>query len=111
MVDENLRTDTSWIRRLTITLDNAKEMLDSLLMDGELYYSQADLRSKFNKQKFFSPEFYPISLYYLGMTTLKDNYKMVLPNLTTKSVCKAYVAYIAGNKACKIFKEKSNNRL
>ena len=50
MVDENLRTDTSWIRRLTITLDNAKEMLDSLLMDGELYYSQADLRSKFNKQ-------------------------------------------------------------
>lgn len=88
MVDENLRTDTSWIRRLTITLDNAKEMLDSLLMDGELYYSQADLRSKFNKQKFFSPEFYPISLYYLGMTTLKDNYKMALPNLTTKSVCK-----------------------
>ena len=24
---------------------------------------------------------------------------------------KAYVAYIAGNKACKIFEEKSNNRL
>lgn len=90
MVDENLRTDTSWIRRLTITLDNAKEMLDSLLMDGELYYSQADLRSKFNKQKFFSPEFYPISLYYLGMTTLKDNYKMALPNLTTKSVYMSY---------------------
>lgn len=90
MVDENLRTDTSWIRRLTITLDNAKEMLDNLLMDGELYYSQADLRSKFNKQKFFSPEFYPISLYYLGMTTLKDNYKMALPNLTTKSVYMSY---------------------
>ena len=90
MVDENLRTDTSWIRRLTITLDNAKEMLDSLLIDGELYYSQADLRSKFNKQKFFSPEFYPISLYYLGMTTLKDNYKMALPNLTTKSVYMSY---------------------
>lgn len=90
MVDENLRTDTSWIRRLTITLDNAKEMLDALLLDGELFYSQADLRSKFNKTKFFSPEFYPISLYYLGMTTLKDNFKMVLPNLTTKSVYMSY---------------------
>ena len=90
MVDENLRTDTSWIRRLTITQENAKEMLDALLMDGELFYSQADLRSKFNKQKFFSPEFYPISLYYLGMTTLKDNFKMVLPNLTTKSVYMSY---------------------
>lgn len=90
MVDENLRTDTSWIRRLTITLDNAKEMLDALLLDGELFYSQADLRSKFNKKKFFSPEFYPISLYYLGMTTLKDNFKMVLPNLTTKNVYMSY---------------------
>ncbi len=90
MVDENLRTDTSWIKRLTITLDNAKEMLDALLMDGELFYSQADLRSKFNKNKFFSPEFYPISLYYLGITTLKDNFKMVLPNLTMKSVYMSY---------------------
>ena len=26
MVDENLRTDVNWIRRLTITLENAKEM-------------------------------------------------------------------------------------
>lgn len=90
MVDENLRTDTSWIKRLAITLDNVKEMLDALLMDGELFYSQADLRSKFNKNKFFSPEFYPISLYYLGITTLKDNFKMVLPNLTMKSVYMSY---------------------
>ncbi|EJX06558.1 hypothetical protein EVA_05336 [gut metagenome] len=52
MVDENLRTDVNWIRRLTITLENAKEMLDALLVDGELIYSQPDLRSKFNKHKF-----------------------------------------------------------
>ena len=90
MVDENLRTDVNWIRRLTITLKNAKEMLDALVIDGELIYSQPDLRSKFNKQKFFDPEFYPVSLYYLGMTTLKNQFKMVLPNLTAHSIYMNY---------------------
>lgn len=90
MVDENLRTDVNWIRRLTITLENAKEMLDALVIDGELIYSQPDLRSKFNKQKFFDPDFYPVSLYYLDMTTLKDNYVMVLPNLTAQSIYMNY---------------------
>lgn len=90
LVDENLRTDVSWIRRLTISLENAKEMLDTLLIDGEMIYSQSDFRSKFNKQRFFSPEFYPISLFYLGMTTLMDHFTMTLPNLTTRSI---YVGY------------------
>lgn len=90
MVDENLRTDVSWIRRLTLSLENAKAMLDTLLIDGEMLYSQPDFKSKFNKKKFFSPDFYPISLFYLGMTTLKDSYTMVLPNQTIRSI---YVDY------------------
>lgn len=90
MVDENLRTDVNWIRRLTITLQNAKEMLDALVIEGELIYSQPELRSKFNKQKFFNPQFYPVSLYYLGITTLKNQFKMVLPNLTTRSIYMNY---------------------
>ena len=90
LVDENLRTDIGWLKRLTITLENVQEMLDALLIDDELLYSQADLRSKFNKRKFFEKQFYPVSLYYLGMTTLKSNYKMCLPNLTMRSI---YVDY------------------
>lgn len=90
MVDENLRTDIGWIRRLTITLENAKEMLDALVIDDELIYSLPDLRSKFNKKKFFEKQFYPISLYYLGMTTLKNKFKMQLPNLTMRSVYMDY---------------------
>lgn len=90
MVDENLRTDIGWIRRLTITQENAKEMLDSLVIDDELIYSLPDLRSKFNKKKFFEKQFYPISLYYLGMTTLKNQFKMVLPNLTMRSIYMNY---------------------
>lgn len=90
MIDENLRTDIGWIRRLTQTLENAQEMLDALLMDDELIYSVPDLRSKFNKKKFFEKQFYPISLYYLGMTTLKNSFKMSLPNLTMRSIFMDY---------------------
>ena len=90
LVDENLRTDVNWIRRLTLSLDNAKVMLDTLVIDNELPYNVADLSSKFNKRKFFDKEFYPVSLFYLGMTTLKDNYVTTLPNMTMRSVYMDY---------------------
>lgn len=90
MIDENLRTDIGWIRRLTRTLENAQEMLNALLVDDELIYSVPDLRSKFNKKKFFEKQFYPVSLYYLGMTTLRDAYVMSLPNLTMRSIFMDY---------------------
>ncbi|MDR0939096.1 MAG: ATP-binding protein [Mediterranea sp.] len=90
MIDENLRTDIGWIRRLTVTQDNAREMLDTLLVDNELPYSASDLRSKFNKRKFFDKRFYPVSLYYLGMTTLESAYRMRLPNLTMRSIYMDY---------------------
>lgn len=90
LVDENLRTDINWIRRLTLSLDNAKKMLDALVIDDELPYNVADLSSKFNKRKFFNKEFYPVSLFYLGMTTLKDNYVTTLPNMTMRSVYMDY---------------------
>lgn len=90
MVDENLRTDINWIRRLTLSLDNAKQMLDTLVIDDELSYNVSDLSSKFNKKKFFDKEFYPISLFFLGMTTLKNNYRMALPNMTMRSVYMDY---------------------
>ena len=90
MIDENLRTDIGWLRRLTQTQENAREMLDALIIDNELIYSQSDLRSKFNKRKFFDKRFYPVSLYYLGMTTLVDAYTMRLPNLTMRSIYMDY---------------------
>lgn len=90
LIDENLRTDINWIRRLTLTLNNAKEMLDALVIDDELSYNVTDLSSKFNKKKFFEKEFYPVSLFYLGMTTLKNAYRMVLPNMTMRSIYMDY---------------------
>ena len=90
MIDENLRTDIGWLRRLTLSLENSKAMLDALVIDNELYYNVADLSSKFNKQKFFDKNFYPVNLFYLGMTTLFNDYRMMLPNLTMRSIYMDY---------------------
>ena len=90
LIDENLRTDINWIRRLTLSQSNAKEMLDALVIDDGLPYNITDLSSKFNKKKFFEKEFYPVSLFYLGMTTLKSTYRMVLPNMTMRSIYMDY---------------------
>ena len=90
MIDENLRTDIGWLRRLTLSLENSKAMLDALVIDNGLYYNVADLSCKFNKQKFFDKNFYPVSLFYLGMTTLQNNFRMALPNLTMRSIYMDY---------------------
>ncbi|MCB9018137.1 MAG: AAA family ATPase [Prevotellaceae bacterium] len=90
LIDYNLRTDVNWIRRLTLTLDNAKEMLDKLLIDGELSFLSKSLASKFNKRKFFNKDYYPASLFYLGMVSIKDAYNMALPNLTMKNIYMDY---------------------
>ena len=90
MIDENLRTDIGWLRRLTLSLENSKAMLDALVIDNGLYYNVADLSSKFNKQKFFVKNFFPVSLFYLGMTTLFNDYRMMLPNLTMRSIYMDY---------------------
>ena len=90
MIDENLRTDIGWLRRLTLSLENSKAMLDALVIDNGLDYNVADLSSKFNKQKFFDKNFYPVSLFYLGMTTLFNDYRMMLPNLTMRSIYMDY---------------------
>lgn len=100
LVDENLRTDINWIRRLTLTQENAKAMLDELLVDNEMIYSENLLSSKFNKQRFFDKRFYPVSLYYLGMTTLKNEFLMCLPNLTMKSIFMDYYNDINGIADC-----------
>lgn len=90
LIDENLRTDIKWFRRLAMTQENMENIFDSLLNDTGLSYNEDDLSSKFNKRKFFDSTFYPVSLYYLGMTTLKTNYRMILPNLTVRSIFMDY---------------------
>ena len=86
LIDENLRTDLGWIKRLTLGEERAKDMLHQLVYEGTLGYTREMLKSKFTREQFFKKEFYPISLYYLGMTTLADNFDMVLPNNTMRTI-------------------------
>ena len=80
LVDENLRTDIGWLRRLTITLENAQEMLDALVIGKEVFYSPAALRRTFNGRKACNEKYYPNILYYFGIVTFAGHYTMHLPN-------------------------------
>ncbi|MFH0925736.1 MAG: AAA family ATPase, partial [bacterium] len=76
VIDDNLRTDLGWIKRLTQKEENTREMLEKLTFEKELSYDVKVIRSKFNMNQFFDKDFYPLSLFYLGMLTFKDRFKM-----------------------------------
>ena len=91
LVDENLRTDVNWIRRLLQGNESAKEILGEILHnDKSILYDNELLKSKFNKTALFDRNFYPITFFYLGMTTLVDNFDMQLPNLMMKAIFAGY---------------------
>lgn len=90
LIDENLRTDIKWFRRLAMTQENIENIFDSLLNGDGLIYCEEDLTARFNRRRFFDPTFYRVSLFYLGMTTLESSFRMVLPNLTVRSIFMDY---------------------
>ncbi|MFH0924140.1 MAG: AAA family ATPase [bacterium] len=90
IIDDNLRVDLNWIRRLTQKEENAREMLETLLFEKELPYDSKMITSKFNMNHFFEKDFYPLSLFYLGMLTFKNEFRMQFPNLTMKQIFTEY---------------------
>ena len=44
------------------------------------------LSSKFGRAKFFSEEFFPYALYYLGLMTFQGRFRFNIPNLTIKNM-------------------------
>jgi hypothetical protein len=48
------------------------------------------LGSKFNMRQFFEKPFFPLSLYYLGRLTFRDDFTLVFPNLTVKKIFTEY---------------------
>jgi len=87
LIDVNLKTDISWIKRLTASNpDNTEELVNRLLIENRISYNKLALLEKFNMSQFFEKSFYPISFYYLGMLTKRDERYMCLPNLNMKSI-------------------------
>jgi len=89
-IDDNLRTDVGWIKRLASGEQPARSMLEQILLENALPYDEKMLRSKFNMEQFFERDFYPISLFYLGMLTIKDRFHMTLPNQTMREIFTEY---------------------
>jgi hypothetical protein len=94
-IDENLRTDVSWLKRLASGEKPALAVLEQILLKEELPYDERSLKSKFNMEQFFDPDFYPISLFYLGMLTIKNRFHMMLPNQTMREIFTGYYNTLA----------------
>ena len=94
-IDENLRTDVSWLKRLASGEKPALAVLEQVLLNNELPYDEKALGSKFNMEQFFERDFYPISLFYLGMLTIKDHFSMMLPNQTMREIFTEYFNTLA----------------
>ncbi|TWI75679.1 PD-(D/E)XK nuclease superfamily protein [Desulfobotulus alkaliphilus] len=89
-MDDNLRVSVDWLRRLAGGDHPARELLEHLMLEGTLRADLTLLRSRFSMNRFFSPEFLPISLYYLGMVTFKGEFRVGFPNLSTKRIFAEY---------------------
>jgi len=90
MIDSNLRVDINWLRRLTGSDEATRKLLEQLMFEGSLPADMTKLQAQFNMNQFFEKDFYPLSLYYLGMLTFRDEFTMEFPNLTMKTIFTNY---------------------
>jgi hypothetical protein len=87
LTDLNLRTDLSWVRRLTSAhTGDTEAFVTQLTTENRIAYDKNFLTTKFNTSQFFQPGFYPISFFYLGMLTLEDKFYLRLPNLNLRQI-------------------------
>ena len=87
VIDANVRTDIGWFRRLAQTNPRALEKLRAYIERGEgEMVNTAALSAKFGRAKFFSEEFFPYALYYLGLLTFENMFMFKIPNLTIKNM-------------------------
>ena len=97
VIDANVRTDVGWFRRLAQTPARALEKLRAYIERGE--GERADtgaLSAKFGRAKFFSEEFFPYALYYLGLLTFRSPFRLDIPNLTIKNMFVDYYDELSG---------------
>ena len=91
LIDLNLRTDLSWVRRITGSIpENTETFVAQLTMENTIPYDEDMLLAKFNMSQFFEKDFYPISFYYLGMLTKQDPFSLKLPNLNVRKIFVEY---------------------
>ena len=91
LTDLNLKTDLSWVRRITSGRPgDTEEFVGQLTRENRIAYDRDFLTSKFDMRQFFDKGFYPISFFYLGMLTKADRFYMRLPNLNLRQIFVQY---------------------
>lgn len=95
MIDPNVKTDVNWIRRLSSSETEPLKLLEKLLNGEGLPFDSATLSDKFNMRKFFNKDFYPVSLFYLGMLSIENEFEMNFPNQTLSQIFADYYNILA----------------
>ncbi|MBK8803944.1 MAG: AAA family ATPase [Fibrobacteres bacterium] len=95
MVDPNVKTDVSWIERLGFGSGTPLDLMQDLLRGDGLAYDARQLRDKFNMSRFFQREHFAMSLFFLGMLTVKDRRYLAFPNQTLASIFADYYSQLA----------------
>lgn len=91
LIDANLKTDLSWVQRLTASNPTlTEEFVEQLTLKSNIGYDEKFLIEKFDMRQFFAKSFFPISFFYLGMLTLQDNFYLRLPNLSMREIFAEY---------------------
>ena len=91
LTDLNLKTELSWVKRITgSNPENTTEFVDQLSLNNVIDYDKSFLISKFDMSQFFQKSFFPISFFYLGMLTKKDKFRLKLPNLNMRQIFVEY---------------------
>ena len=87
VIDANVRTDIGWFRRLAGSSANALAKVRQYVESGEgEKVFRSSLSSKFGRAKFFTEEFFPYAMYYLGLLTFENPFRLNIPNLTIKNM-------------------------
>ncbi len=91
LTDLNLRTDISWVRRITSAYEGStEEFVDQLTLENRILYDESALVTKFSMSQFFEKGFFPISFFYLGMLTRLDEFHLHIPNLNMQQIFVEY---------------------
>jgi hypothetical protein len=91
LTDMNLKTDLSWVRRLTASNPQKTEaFVNQLTLHNTIIHNDNLLLEKFSLHQFFEESYFPISFFYLGMLTRHDHFSLRLPNLNMKTIFLEY---------------------
>ncbi|TWI74008.1 PD-(D/E)XK nuclease superfamily protein [Desulfobotulus alkaliphilus] len=91
LTDMNLKTDILWIKRITgSNPELTEDFVTRLTTENSIDYDDTLLTQKFNMSQFFEKGFFPISFFYLGMLTRKNDFSLTLPNLNMRRIFVEY---------------------